>query len=471
MKTLRDDDADPGTREAELASALTGTTFNWVDNLTNLRAMAHGATAPVVVVEGYGTAGDGGGGIFLWNATSKLTDNDGTIVRPNDVPAASPGRWIRLYSGPVNVRWFGAGLGLGSDVTRIMSALAVLTATGGELFFPAGTYATSSPIDITTSNITLRGESPFASRLSPSGAFDTIRVLGSASAGLSGIHIKNLYFFEPGKTAGNSIFIQHSGQCLIVDCQLDRPSQGVRLHSVNTVELERVRIAGPTGANSYGFWITGDATAATDVVTFKNVVVQGNTGTAHSTHGLIVDGRVNTLSAYKLYLNEMDGAGLWFRNTMGSADPEFATFYGLEIERPFFEAIQIAVGNRFYFTDAQLFGSATRTNVTIAAPVTSVSFSGGWSRAAAGTGFDVSGQQVSINAVDVDGNGGAGIQLNATSQVVSVVGNKVRSNPTAINIAAGADHFTVVGNTCFNSAAIINGAGAAASRIVTGNAS
>jgi hypothetical protein len=471
VKTIRDDDADPGTREAELASALTGTTFNWVDNLANLRAMAHATTAPVVVVEGYSTGGDGGGGMFLWNATSTLTDNDGTIVRPNDVAAASPGRWIRLYSGPVNVRWFGGGLGLGSDVTRIMSALAMLTATGGELFFPAGTYATSSPIDITTSNITLRGESPFASTLSPSGAFDTIRVLGSASAPLTGINIKNLYFFEPGKTAGNSIFIQYSGQCLIVDCQLDGPSQGVRLHSVNTVEFERVRIAGPTGVNSYGFWITGDATAATDVVTFKNVVVQGNTGTAHSTHGLIVDGRVNTLSAYKLYLNEMDGAGLWFRNTMGSADPEFATFYGLEIERPFFEAIQIAVGNRFYFTDAQLFGSATRTNVTIAAPVTGVSFSGGWSVAAHGTGFDVSGQQVSINAVDVESNGGAGIQLNGTSRVVSVVGNKVRSNPTAINIAAGADHFTVVGNTCFDSAAIINGAGAAASRIVTGNAS
>ena len=95
MKTLRDDDADPGTREAELALALTGTTFNWVDNLTNLRAMAHGTTAPVVVVEGYGTAGDGGGGIFLWNATSTLADNDGTIVGPNDVQAASPGRWIK----------------------------------------------------------------------------------------------------------------------------------------------------------------------------------------------------------------------------------------------------------------------------------------------------------------------------------------------------------------------------------------
>ena len=81
----------------------------------------------------------------------------------------------------------------------------------------------------------------------------------------------------------------------------------------------------------------------------------------------------------------------------------------------------------------------------------------------------MSGQQVSINAVDVEGNNGAGIQLNGTSRVVSVVGNKVRSNPTAISIAAGADHFTVVGNTCFANATIANAAGTGPSRIVTGN--
>jgi hypothetical protein len=50
-----------------------------------------------------------------------------------------------------------------------------------------------------------------------------------------------------------------------------------------------------------------------------------------------------------------------------------------------------------------------------------------------------------------------------------VVGNKVRSNPTAISIAAGADQFTVVGNTCFANAKIDNAAGTGASRIVTGN--
>jgi hypothetical protein len=121
-----------------------------------------------------------------------------------------------------------SGLRPGSHYVR---ALAVLTATGGELFFPAATYFLSGPIDITSNNITLRGESPFGSRLAGSGAFDTIRVLGPLSKPLTAVHLKNLYFLGGGKTAGNSILIRYSGQCLIVDCQMEAPSSGVRLHS------------------------------------------------------------------------------------------------------------------------------------------------------------------------------------------------------------------------------------------------
>jgi hypothetical protein len=76
--------------EAKIASALTGTTVNWVNNLADLRAMAHATTAPVVV-EGYGSAGDGGGGIFQWHIhAGRQRWNDHP---PNDVATASPGRW------------------------------------------------------------------------------------------------------------------------------------------------------------------------------------------------------------------------------------------------------------------------------------------------------------------------------------------------------------------------------------------
>src|SRR5437763_14662633 len=101
--TSRVTDSDPGTKEAGIALALTGTTFNWVDNLAGLRAMANATTAPVVVVEGYESAGDGGGGIFLWNDTSTLADYDGTIVRPNHVADESTVRWLRITTTQINV--------------------------------------------------------------------------------------------------------------------------------------------------------------------------------------------------------------------------------------------------------------------------------------------------------------------------------------------------------------------------------
>jgi hypothetical protein len=54
------------------------------------------------IVGGYHSNGDGGGGIFVWSDDSSVEPNGGTII------AASNGTWHRVYSGPVDVRWFGA---------------------------------------------------------------------------------------------------------------------------------------------------------------------------------------------------------------------------------------------------------------------------------------------------------------------------------------------------------------------------
>jgi hypothetical protein len=64
-----------------------------------------------VLLDGFAAANDGGGGVFVWRATSTEQDNGGTVVRPDPIPSSNPGRWVRLYSGAVNVRWFGAGVG------------------------------------------------------------------------------------------------------------------------------------------------------------------------------------------------------------------------------------------------------------------------------------------------------------------------------------------------------------------------
>lgn len=111
---------------------VTGINFLWVDTIkgvgsvspgTTLYTMAAGsdatgASSPVVVVGGYWMPGDGGGGIFYWSNAS-IIDDGGTQIVPvptggdGGVGATGPG-WVRIYSGALNVKWFGA-LGDGVD--------------------------------------------------------------------------------------------------------------------------------------------------------------------------------------------------------------------------------------------------------------------------------------------------------------------------------------------------------------------
>lgn len=441
----------------------------------NLRTLPGKGAA---IVGGYSSVGDGGGGMFQWDPASIAPDDDGTIVAPN---ATVAGRWIRMYSGPLNARWFGAGLNSGLDSTRIAKALGTLAASGGgELFLPKGNYATTSTITLGSGTI-LRGES-MGSRIVPAGNFDTITISGNLTAQVANIGIDTLYFAEHAKTGGNSILAQHVAQLAIRNCQFDAPWTGIRLHGFNTVDVQKVRIAGVRAANAYGFWLTGNASAGSDVISFKDVVVQGGVSSSHSQHGVIVDGRVNTLSAHKLYCINSDGAGVWFRNTMGSDDPQFATFYGLEVDFPYYEAVNISAGRQIYFTDAQMHGSAQRANVYVAQNASVVSFTGGFSHGAATAGFDIYGWQVSVTGVDVYANSLAavgvfsGIQLNSVSRMVTITGNKcgdpaTQSQLAGIRIASGADLFTVVGNTAFyNALGVSNLAGTGSSRVVANNA-
>ena len=57
----------------------------------------------------------GGGGTFYWDATSTATDNGGTVVKAT---AVATGRWLRVYSGAIDIKWFGA------DATGVVSCTA-----------------------------------------------------------------------------------------------------------------------------------------------------------------------------------------------------------------------------------------------------------------------------------------------------------------------------------------------------------
>ncbi len=80
-------------------------------------------TGDQISVAGYYEYGDGGGGIFSFDSTATASDNGGTILAPD----SGSGRFFRIYSGSLNVRWFGAkGDGVADDFTAFEQALAAL---------------------------------------------------------------------------------------------------------------------------------------------------------------------------------------------------------------------------------------------------------------------------------------------------------------------------------------------------------
>ncbi|WP_118972351.1 glycosyl hydrolase family 28-related protein [Taibaiella koreensis] len=99
---------------------------------------------------GYYAPGDGGDGDFYWDNTSTEADNKGTVIACYLDPAdpttiVNPGRWKRLYSGTINVRWFGAkGDGVTDDTTPFLSALSL-----ANIFVPEGSYLIKQTIPLT----------------------------------------------------------------------------------------------------------------------------------------------------------------------------------------------------------------------------------------------------------------------------------------------------------------------------------
>ena len=75
-----------------------------VDSIANMKNLNTEIEANATVeLLGYYSKGDGGGGTFYWDSTSIEDDNGGTIIQATGVV---DGRWIRNYSGAVNVKWF-----------------------------------------------------------------------------------------------------------------------------------------------------------------------------------------------------------------------------------------------------------------------------------------------------------------------------------------------------------------------------
>jgi hypothetical protein len=329
---------------------------------------------------------------------------------------------------------------------------------------------TTGPILINTHGVRLVGAG-VASRIIPSGAFDTIEM-----SNIRFVEVSNLYLDDSRKTAGTAIQAIGVGNLMLADLFVIGPVDGIHLHNFNHVNVERVGVVKPRGHDGYGFWLSGGGSADTgrsDAIAFKDVVVEGlgftnappgQFVTDGKRHGLIIDGAVNTVSVNKLYILAMQGAGVWFRNVVEStSNPEFASFYGLEVDFPQLEGIRIDVGQRLHFTDTMIHQSHERTNVAVgtdeAAGVNTVSFKGGFSSAAALSGMDIWGQDVCVQGMNILRNsrmqagrsdGSAGIEILGSARRISISSNTVgdpdQCQAFGIRAAGGADDYAIIGN-------------------------
>lgn len=121
--------------------------IRYINSINDLRTMTALYSDEVVSVKYYSILGDGGGGIFNWNATSTKADNDGTFIA---VSGVATGRWQRTYTGAVNIKWFGAkGDGATDDSLAFINAWKaatyfnqIITGTraASGLYLPSGTY-------------------------------------------------------------------------------------------------------------------------------------------------------------------------------------------------------------------------------------------------------------------------------------------------------------------------------------------
>ena len=114
----------------------------------------------VYYIKGYTTVGDGGGGTFYWSSADTTTADGGVYFAADE---GGTGRWIRIYSGMISVKEFGAvGDNSTDDTAAIQAAIDYGVANNTTVYFPPGSYKVTSTLTATmtstTLNISLAGE-------------------------------------------------------------------------------------------------------------------------------------------------------------------------------------------------------------------------------------------------------------------------------------------------------------------------
>jgi hypothetical protein len=144
-------------------------------------------------------------GVFIFDSSNRSAEVSadtvqGLYVAPANNPTGAAGAWVRRFSGPVNIQWFGpdpAGVAISSGAflsaiatlkVRAVNNVANLYKGSQALFIPAGLYNLGTTTLDISHTLIIEGESTIngrASRLKWTGDCDGIRVQAYNTSGAS----------------------------------------------------------------------------------------------------------------------------------------------------------------------------------------------------------------------------------------------------------------------------------------------
>lgn len=198
----------------ENGAALVARAIARVDAITETSALGL-RDGDVIFAKGRSAAGDGGGGLFTYYASSVISVDGGIVF----APATGSGRFIRNcctlfgFNGPVSVTWFGVkGDGSTDNTASILAArnwIATTLAAGNrhKLVFPPGRYMYSESPNWAIDRLDLEFQGEVWLINTGSGVSFLVDG-GETGAGVLGLKIKGYPLVYGGASTTNGYFLR-----------------------------------------------------------------------------------------------------------------------------------------------------------------------------------------------------------------------------------------------------------------------
>ena len=106
-----------------------------LESIAQLASIKNPRNGQRVYVKSYHAGIGKGGGTFIYDANKSTVNNGGTVING----------WVRQYTGPLNVLWFGARHDFQNDFDSAIAINKAL-AVSANIYFPAGNYIIHTPI-------------------------------------------------------------------------------------------------------------------------------------------------------------------------------------------------------------------------------------------------------------------------------------------------------------------------------------